>query len=70
MGVLSHGTQQHHAETCRDDDCTRLPCRMYKAGFRDGYEQGREEGFAEGFAAGYSEGYSAGYGAGASSSGR
>lgn len=43
---------QHMAETCRDDSCRRLPCVLYKRGYRDGYERGLEAGFRAGFAAG------------------
>ena len=70
MGVLNRGrtrAPQHLAESCQDEDCTRLPCRMYKQGYRAGYERGHREGWDQGYAAGHSAGYSAGHSAGAAS---
>jgi hypothetical protein len=58
------GTSQHLAEQCRDEGCPRLPCRMWKDGYRKGYDKGWEEGYAAGYGAGYSAGYGAGYSAG------
>jgi hypothetical protein len=70
MGVLSHAPRNEHlAETCQDEGCTRLPCRMYKAGHRAGYDRGYQEGHSAGHAVGYSTGYGAGYSAGAASCG-
>jgi hypothetical protein len=58
------GNNDHLAEQCRDSLCPRLPCRMWKDGYRVGYDKGWEEGYAAGFGAGYSAGYGAGYAAG------
>ena len=54
----------HLAEDCRDDNCPRFPCRIwrqgYVAGFRIGYQQGYAEGYAQGYEAGYAAGFAAG----------
>ena len=68
MGIGSRiaqvGTAQHLAEQCKGEACPRLPCRMWKDGYRKGYDKGWEEGYAAGYGAGYSAGYGAGYAAG------
>ena len=58
-GPRRRGTAQHLAEQCRDDDCPRLPCRMFKAGYRKGYATARttatparRPGSQQGYAAG------------------
>jgi flagellar biosynthesis/type III secretory pathway protein FliH len=56
----TRGNNDHLAEQCEDEGCPRLPCRMFKEGYRKGYDRG----YADGYAAGYAAGYSAGYGAG------
>jgi hypothetical protein len=53
-------SNDHLAERCRDDDCPRLPCRMFKAGYRKGYDDGYAKGWMDGEAAGYSAGFAAG----------
>jgi hypothetical protein len=64
MGYFSRtatpGTSQHLAERCSDDGCTRLPCRMFKAGHEKGYDTGYEKGLADGYGAGFSAGFTAG----------
>jgi hypothetical protein len=60
MGVLTDARTQHRYQTCRDEDCERFACRVYREGYRDGYAAGQAAGYAEGQAAGYSEGYAAG----------
>jgi hypothetical protein len=61
MGVLSNATtQEHRYATCRDEDCQRFACRVWREGFREGYGAGHAAGFAQGQAVGYSEGYAAG----------
>ena len=50
----------HDYRSCRDQDCPRFPCRVY----REGYEHGYADGFADGQGAGYAAGYSEGYGDG------
>jgi hypothetical protein len=71
-GTINRGTARgnndHLAEHCRDDLCRRLPCEMFKAGYRKGYDDGYQDGYAAGYGAGYAAGYSAGYSAGAASS--
>jgi hypothetical protein len=65
--VLTNDHTQHRYQTCRDEDCQRFACRVYREGYINGKLAGRAEGRAEGEAAGYSNGYSAGYSAGAAS---
>jgi len=69
MGVLTDAQQQHRYQTCRDEDCQRYACRVYREGFREGYAAGAASGFAQGQAAGYAEGHADGYAAGAASCG-
>jgi hypothetical protein len=65
MGVLTNARTQHDYRRCRDDDCQRFACRIYKEGYRDGYDAGQALGYAEGYAAGEAAGYQAGYDASA-----
>lgn len=51
----------HEYTTCRDDDCPRFICRVYKEGFSNGWDIGWDRGFAEGYAKGYEDGYRQGY---------
>jgi flagellar biosynthesis/type III secretory pathway protein FliH len=60
MGVLTDALRQHRYQTCRDEDCERFACRVYREGYQDGYEAGSAAGFAAGEAAGYSAGYADG----------
>jgi hypothetical protein len=73
MGIASRtapgGTSQHLAEACQDESCMRLPCRMYKAGYRDGWDKGYQQGWIEGEAAGFAAGYGAGFAAGMATGG-
>ena len=66
-GVLTDERTQHRPQACRDEDCERYGCRMFREGFREGYGAGHAAGKAEGQAegtpratpTGYSEGYAA-----------
>lgn len=58
------GSNDHLAEQCKNEGCPRLPCRMFKAGYREGYRRGWDDGWAAGYGVGYSAGYGAGYAAG------
>jgi hypothetical protein len=69
MGMLTDERTQHRYQTCRDEDCQRYACRIYREGFRDGYGAGHGAGYAEGHATGYEEGHADGYAAGAASCG-
>jgi flagellar biosynthesis/type III secretory pathway protein FliH len=60
MGVLDVRTQ-HRYQTCRDEDCQRYACRVYREGYANGKEAGKAEGRAAGLAEGYSKGHTAGY---------
>jgi hypothetical protein len=62
------GTAQHLAEKCKDDTCPRLPCRMWKAGYRKGWDDGYWQGFREGEAVGFASGFAAGMAAGMAAS--
>ena len=68
--MLTGERTQHRYQTCRDEDCQRFACRVYREGYRDGYAPATPPGYAEGEAAGYAAGYSRlGYAAGAASCG-
>lgn len=63
MAILRAGTE-HRYQLCRDDDCDRFPCRVYKEGHRDGFGAGWEQGWIAGYVKGYQDGYRKGYDAG------
>ena len=67
MGVLTGDRTQHRYQACRDENCQRFACRIYREGFQDGHAAGSASGFAQGQAAGYAEGHSDGYAIGAAS---
>jgi hypothetical protein len=67
MGVLTDARTQHRYQACRDEDCQRFACRVYREGYRDGYAAGQAAGYAEGHAAGYDRGHADGYAAGEAS---
>ena len=69
LEVLTGERTQHRYQTCRDEDCQRYACRVYREGFQAGHAAGSASGFAQGQAAGYSEGHADGYAAGAASCG-
>ena len=56
MAPLPGARQEHRYQLCRDDDCDRFPCRVYKEGWRDGWPYGYEAGNAAGYAAGFNAG--------------
>jgi len=68
MAVLN-GQQQHGYQTCRDEDCQRFACRVYRESYQAGYGAGHAAGYADGHADGYTEGHADGYAAGAASCG-
>ena len=49
MPLAASVRNPHLAEDCDDEFCPRLPCRMFKEGFRRGYEKGPDEGYATGY---------------------
>jgi len=73
LEVLTGERTQHDYRRCRDEDCERFACRIWREGFREGYGAGHAAGYAAGEAAGYDRGhaagYSEGYAAGAASCG-
>lgn len=62
----SHDRNRHDYETCRDADCDRFPCRVYRDGVEAGRAQGHASGYAAGSADGYGKGMSEGYSTGLS----
>jgi hypothetical protein len=56
MGVRTAASTEHRYQLCRDEECERFPCRVYKEGWRNGYDEGYRRGFDEGFAAGFAAG--------------
>jgi hypothetical protein len=69
MGVLTGARTQHSYQRCRDEDCQRYACRVYREGYAAGHAAGEAKGYARGHAEGYSEGWAEGYAAGAASCG-
>jgi hypothetical protein len=67
MGVLTDARTQHRYQTCRDADCQRFACRVYREGYAAGYPAGEAAGQARGEAIGYGRGHAEGYAAGAAS---
>ena len=56
--ALPAGTRQEHRyQLCRDDECDRFPCRVYKEGYRNGWQDGHAAGYAAGYADGYAKGF-------------
>jgi hypothetical protein len=60
LGVLTGERAQHRYQTCRDEDCQRFACRVWKEGYGDGQAAGYAAGEAAGYAAGHADGYTAG----------
>jgi hypothetical protein len=69
MGVLTGERTQHRYQACRDEDCQRFACRVYREGYEAGYGAGHAAGYSAGEAAGYEQGHSDGYAAGAAGCG-
>jgi hypothetical protein len=67
MGVLTDERTQHRYQTCRDEDCQRYACRIYREGYDNGYGAGHAADETKGHTAGHAEGWNAGYAAGAAS---
>ncbi|HEY1324743.1 MAG TPA: hypothetical protein VGF32_31080 [Streptosporangiaceae bacterium] len=67
MGVLTDAQTQHRYQACRDGDCQRFACRVYREGYEAGYAAGESAGYSAGHAEGYAEGHSDGYAEGAAS---
>jgi hypothetical protein len=67
MGMLTDERTQHRYQTCRDEDCQRYACRIYREGYDNGYGAGHAAGETKGHTAGHAEGWNAGYAAGAAS---
>jgi hypothetical protein len=43
--------REHRFESCRDADCPRPYCRIWKDAYQAGYDQGFSDGLAAGLAA-------------------
>jgi hypothetical protein len=59
MALAAATSAEHRYQTCRDEDCDRFPCRIYKEGYRNGYQDGHGDGLAEGYANGFEDGIAA-----------
>jgi len=58
--ALPAGTpQEHRYQLCRDEDCERFPCRLYKEGRRDGIEEGYRRGWDDCYPVAFSDGIAA-----------
>ena len=60
MGVRTDTSTEHRYQRCRDEDCERYVCRVYREAWRDGLDEGRRRGWDEGYTEGYGRGFSAG----------
>jgi hypothetical protein len=56
MAPLQGARQEHRYQLCRDEDCDKFPCRLYKEGRGDGWQYGYQRGHAEGYAEGFGDG--------------
>jgi len=59
MGLQAGDGQEHRYQLCKDENCDRFPCRVYKEGYRNGHQDGYAEGTASGYAAGFEDGIAA-----------
>ena len=46
------GEKAHRYESCRDRDCERPYCRIWREAREEGYQEGLEDGYTAGYAAG------------------
>lgn len=46
----------HPYQACRDPDCDRYACRVWKEAFAEGYRDGREDGYRAGYEVGHADG--------------
>lgn len=53
---------EHRYESCRDAECERPYCRIYRETKAEFYEQGYADGNSAGYAAGFAAGQVAGCG--------
>ena len=49
MGILPGNGDEHRYQHCKDEDCDRFSCRLYKEGYRNGREDGYQDGYEQGF---------------------
>lgn len=49
---MGSGTGQHDYRTCRDPDCERYACQVWKEAWREAFREGRDEGYEIGFTEG------------------
>ena len=49
---MGSGNSQHPYQACRDPECERYACRVWKEAFKEGYD----DGFVDGYGAGFSDG--------------
>jgi hypothetical protein len=49
MALAAGTATKHRYQTCRDEDCDRYICRVYREGYRNGREDGFHEGYEQGF---------------------
>ena len=41
---------EHDYQLCRDPDCPKFPCRVFKEGHGAGFQAGFDAGFGDGYA--------------------
>ena len=49
--------QQHRYESCRDPDCERPYCRIWREGRAEGWQEGYQAGYVQGYEDGYAQGF-------------
>lgn len=52
-------TAQHRYQACRDSECERPYCLIWREARAEGYDEGYPEGFADGNASGFAAGQAA-----------
>ncbi len=52
----------HRYESCRDGDCERPYCQIWREARAEGYQEGYADGNSAGYAAGFAAGQAAGCG--------
>ena len=56
MGLATASGTAHRYQLCRDEDCERTLCRIYKEGSRDGKDAGYRRGWDDCYPAAFAEG--------------
>ena len=44
---MGSGNGQHPYQACRDEQCERYACRIWKEAWREAYREGRDDGWRQ-----------------------